>query len=92
MTVEETFQGFLEASAADVVRLAQGAQPEGLDLRLLLEYEVKPGGAVRVRLADRGALFAAMLREGLDLRGTNREEAERLYAALEGGARQCGAL
>lgn len=73
----------LGAPAGDVVLLAQGADPRGLDLRALTEYETRPGGGVRVKLMDRAALIAALVRAGW-LEEGDPEAADRLYGALEG--------
>lgn len=48
--------------ARDPVRLANGESPEGLDLRGLVELEVKPTGT-RVRMIDRGTLVLELLRQ-----------------------------
>lgn len=73
----------LTAPAGDVVMLAQGADPRGLDLRALAEYETRPGGGVRVKLTDRAALAAAMIRSGWTGE-SDTGKVERLYRALEG--------
>lgn len=83
----------LSAPAADAIRLAWMTDPteeelaslDGMDLRLVLEYERKPGGAVRVRLVDRTALVSAFLKAQLP-GPAGPEDAERLYAALEEAA------
>lgn len=59
--------------------------PQGLDLRALVEYERKPGGAVRVKLMDRGALLAALVKAGFGPEG-DPETAASFFRALEGAA------
>ena len=87
MKWEEMAYQLLTAPAQDAVRLAgmESPDPQGLDLRALVEYEHKPGGAVRVRLLDRGALLGALLRAGLGEAG-DPEEVAALFRALEGAA------
>lgn len=67
LEVMRQVESLATASPADIIRLCWMEAPtaadlEGLDLRLLLEYERKPGGAVRVKLLDRADLLCAAMK------------------------------
>ncbi len=88
MKWEELAYSLLEARPNDAVKLAlavaEGSpQPEGADLRALVELEVKPGGGVRVELMDKGAALGAILKAGLPQDG-DPEAVASFFAALQG--------
>lgn len=91
MDVAAYLEGLMESDASDVVLLAHMDAPTArqlkrLDLRLLSEYERKPGGVVRVKLLDRGALAAAVLKEPAALRPAGTATADFLAAMTAAAA------
>lgn len=92
MKWEELAWELLQAPAQDAVRLAFADSAEvlevlgKLDLRALVECERKPGGFVRVKLADRMALLAALVKAGFGDGGDDTEKAAAFFRALDEAA------
>lgn len=87
MNWEEIAWELLKAPSGDAVRLAcmENPDPSGMDLTALVEFERKQGGGTRVKLMDRAAILAGILKADFSCQ-QDPAAADAFYAALEGAA------